>query len=258
MTNEELATAIQKGRADLIARLWNQVGAFIRYRARSAMNNIPASHGVTEEDLSQCGYFALISSVETYDAAKGSFLSWLDFYLKSEFAKAGGYRTSRRDPLNEAGSLDAPMTGEDSDGETPFVDFLPDPTDAYEESDERIFQEQLHTALDEAMDKLPDTQSIVLRERYWRRTRLQTLAEDQGVSVEEIRRRERRGLRNLLHSSSARKLAAFLDENTNFWGNTGVRQFQHSGTSSVEHAVMRRESLTKQWARQQDRREPEQ
>ena len=51
MTNEELATAIQKGRADLIARLWDQVEAFIRYRARSAMNNIPASHGVTEEDF---------------------------------------------------------------------------------------------------------------------------------------------------------------------------------------------------------------
>lgn len=149
------------------------------------------------------------------------------------------------------------MTGEDGDGETPFVDFLPDTADVYEEADERIFQAQLHTALDEAMDKLPDPQASVLRERYWSGTRLQALAEDHGVSIEEIRRREQRGLQNLRRSSSARKLTAFLDENTNFWGPTGARQFQHSGTSSVEYAVMRRESLAKQWSRKQNRREPE-
>lgn len=258
MTNEELATAIQKGRSDLIARLWDQTEAFIRFRARSAMSNIPASCGVTEEDLSQCGYFALISAIETYDAEKGNFLSWLEFYLKSEFAKAGTYRTSHRDPLNEARSLDAPMTGEDSDGDSAFVDFLPSERDDYAGTDERIFQEQLHTALEEAMDKLPSTQSTVLRERYWSGTRLQTLAENHGVSVEEVRRRERRGLQNLRRSSHARKLAEFLDENTNYFSGTGAQSYQRSGTSSVEYAVLRREELRKMWNRSEDRREPEQ
>lgn len=258
MSNEELATAIQKGQSDLIARLWDQTEAFIRFRARSAMSNIPARCGVTEEDLSQCGYFALISAVETYDADKGGFLSWLDFYLKQEFAKAGGYRTSHRDPLNEARSLDVPMTGEDSDGDSPFVDFLPSERDDYAEADERIFQEQLHTALDEAMDKLPEAQSAVLRKRYWSGTKLQTLADARGVSIEEIRRRERGGLRNLLHSSSARKLAEFLDENTNYFAGIGARSYQQSGTSSVEYAVLRREDLTRLWRHTADRREPEQ
>lgn len=252
-----MATAIRQGRTDLIAQLWEQVEAFVRHRAYIAINSIPPSYGVTAEDLTQSGYLALVSTIEKYDAERGSFLTLFDFHLKTEFAATVGYRTSRRNPLNEAKSLDSPVVGEDGDGETPFVDFLPDTADVYEEADERIFQEQLHTVLDEAMDKLPNPQASVLRERYWSGTRLQTLAESHGVSVEEIRRRERRGLQNLRRSSSARKLAAFLDENTNFWGNTGNRQFQRSGTSSVEYAVLRRESLTEKWNRAQNIREPE-
>lgn len=258
MTDEELVTAIQAGRSDLIEQLWDQTKGFICFRAVSAMRHIPPNCGVTVEDLSQCGYFAILSAIKSYDAENGRFLPWLDFYLKNEFAEAGGYRLSRRDPLNYADSLDTPMTGEDGDGDATLVDFLPSGRDDYAEADERIFQEQLHTALEEAMDKLPNAQSTVLRERYWSGKSLKTLSDDRGVSVEEIRRREQHGLLGLRRSSSARKLAEFLDENTNYFAGTGAMSYQRSRTSSVEYAVLRREELTEAWGRNKNRREPEQ
>lgn len=257
MSNEELATAIQKGRTDLLPRLWQQVVGYVRKRAAETAAKLSPGYGVTVEDLTQSGYLALVAAVEKYEPERGVFLPWLDLHLRSGFAAAGGYRTTRRDPLNEARSLDGPLSSADGESETTFVDTLPDERDDYADADERIYNEQLHTALDRALDTLPDTQADVLRERYWSGAGLRTIAENHGISIEAVRQRERAGLSRLRTSSTRRSLEAFLDENTNFYTGTGAATFVRSG-SAVENSVLRREELTRRWHCDTERQEPEQ
>ena len=94
MTNEELAELIREGNDGLIPQLWEQVQVYVRRKAETAMRSIPPEHGVEVDDLAQSGYFALLEAVATFDREKGTFLCWLEKYLKTEFAVAGGYRTS--------------------------------------------------------------------------------------------------------------------------------------------------------------------
>ena len=137
------------------------------------------------------------------------------------------------------------------------MDTLPDERDDYAGADERIYNEQLHTALDRALDTLPDSQANVIRERYWSGAGLRTIAENHGISIEAVRQRERAGLSRLRTSSTRRSLEAFLDENTNFYTGTGISAFQRSG-SAVENTVLRREDLTHRWKRDKENQEPEQ
>lgn len=245
MTNEELVIRIQQGRQELTHQLWEQVNAFVRQRAIRAMRSIPPEHGVTVDDLTQSGYIALVAAVEKFDIEKGTFLSWLEKYLKSEFAAVGGYRTSRRDPLNLSSSLDAPLSLIDEASES-FVDFLPDTDDRYAEVEEHIYQQQLHTALDKAISQLPPAQGDVLRERYWNNKSLRVLSDDLGISIESVRRRENSALSFLRNSSVTKDLARFLDERTDYYRGGGLQRYKARG-SSVEYNVIKREGLEKQW-----------
>ena len=245
MTNEELAELIREGNDGLIPQLWEQVQVYVRRKAETAMRSIPPEHGVEVDDLAQSGYFALLESVATFDREKGTFLCWLEKYLKTEFAVAGGYRTSRRDPLNLSTSIDRPVSSDDSDGET-FAETIPDETDSYADIEEQIYMEQLHAALDSAVDRLPSTQREVIRGRYWQGKSLRNLSEELGVSIEGIRRREKAALSELRKPRVANSLSEFLDDRTDFYRG-GLRQFKTSHTSSVENAVLHRESLVKKW-----------
>ena len=251
MTNEELAELVQEGNDGLIPQLWEQVQVYVRRKAETAMRSIPPEHGVEVDDLAQSGYFALLEAVATFDRGKGTFLCWLEKYLKTEFAVAGGYRTSRRDPLNLSTSIDQPVSSvfpvssDDSDGET-FAETIPDETDSYADIEEQIYMEQLHAALDSAVDGLPSTQREVIRGRYWQGKSLRNLSEELGVSIEGIRRREKAALSELRKPRVANSLSEFLDDRTDFYRG-GLRQFKTSHTSSVETAVLHRESLVKKW-----------
>lgn len=245
-TNEDLAALIQRGHNSYLLQLWEQVRAFIHQKAVTTLRHIPAEHGVTVEDLEQSGYIALVSAVETFSPEKGTFLCWLEHYLKTEFAVAGGYRTSRRDPLNLSTSLDLPMSQTNEDAE-PFINFLLDDSDPYAAVEECIYQEQLHDALENAIDTLPSSQADVLRGRYWQEKGLRTIAEELGISTESVRRRENTALSALRKSSAATSLSEFLEDRTDYYHCSGLRRFKERGSSSVEHTIIKREALEKRW-----------
>lgn len=254
MSNEELVAAIQQGRTELMDMLWNQVSAFVYRMARSAISRTPLGHGCTIEDLQQSGYLALASAVETYDPEKSSFLTWLGYYLKTEFALAGGYHGTKRNPLDDAVSLDAPLSsGDAEEGGTLYDVVASQQTDGgsgYADVEERIYTEQLHAALDRAIQELPIEQAAVLRGKYWRGVRSCDLAAAEGVPATLVRYREREGLRHLRQRSHANGLAQFLAENTDYSGRSGLAQFRRSGVSSVEREVLRREELAHRWLKE--------
>lgn len=248
MTNEELAVAIRNGRTELTSQLWENVRRFVHSRARNVMQHIPPSYGVTEEDLVQSGYFALCSAIEKYDPEQGSFLTVLSFYLKNEFAAAGGY-AKNPDPITSAVSLDAPTNGdEDND---PLVDFVasqrPDGGDDYTDVDDRMFTQQLHEALEQEISKLPPKQQTVIRGRYWAGRTFADIARQEGVSTAAMQSREKEGLRRMRYSSTAGNLRQYIDLHTDYYRLVSVSSYQRGAASPVEQLVLRREKLESLW-----------
>lgn len=242
MTNEELAVAIKGGADDLIPVLWDQVRGFIAMRAYQTMLHIPPERGVTKEDLVQSGYFALLEAVKTFAPEKGGgFLTVLAYALKDVFAATGGYRTTRRDPLDSALSLDAPLS-DDGEGET-YLDTIPDRRDDYADAEGRIFTEQLHDALETALSKLPDTQAEVIRAKYWRGKNHQQIAGELGLSPQGVADREKRGLQGVRSSSFAGDLYKFIDNQTNFYRRVSTDRCRTEHTSAVEEIVLWRDKL---------------
>lgn len=158
MTNEELVSAIQAGERDRLVELWAQVERFVSIQADRRARQLNGYGGVTAEDLCQSGFLAMVEAADRYDAGSGkSFHGFLAFYLQSYFAEAAGYRTSRRDAVDFATGLDAPIPGTD---DLTAADTVrdPDAAAAFDEAEQRIWLEQLHEALERALDQIPGEQ----------------------------------------------------------------------------------------------------
>ena len=271
MTNEELAAAIKAGNNALYADLWEQVKRIILTRARRfcvLCDGLCASHGVTVEDLEQCGYLALVDAVNAWTPDSGyRFATFLNLHMKRQFKAAldGGKRRTAKDLLNCCDSLDKP-TGEDEDGGT-VGDFVPsDPEDpdgwfSTEEPDNRIFQGQLKQELHRCLDSMNQDRAEVLRKRYLDGNTLREVAGDIGKSYQRVQSMERSGLSELRREPYLQRLRPFAEYlDTLAWRATGLASFQNTGASSVELAIEKvdeklrqdRERLEqdKEWLRQ--------
>ena len=255
MSNEELVAAIQGGE-DRMGELWAQVEKLIMWKAHRIMGALEARGGcgVTFEDLYQSGYPALVDAVETYDPAAGAFTTWLMYYLRKAFAEATGYRTQRgrNDPLNNSLSLDTPLSDDlDSDD---LMTIIADPAGmkGIEMAEEAIYHQQLHDALEAALDAIPDQYSEVLRQRHYDGLSLAEIGESRGVSAEYVRRLEYKAIRYMRRPSIACHLRPFCD--FDFYCGTGLSAFQHTGMSIQErYLVIEEERREKAEQQRQDR-----
>lgn len=239
MTNEELVSAIQAGERDRLVELWAQVERFVSIQADRRARQLNGYGGVTAEDLCQSGFLAMVEAADRYDAGSGkSFHGFLAFYLQSYFAEAAGYRTSRRDAVDFATGLDAPIPGTDDLTADTVRD--PDAAAAFDEAEQRIWLEQLHEALERALDQIPGEQSDILRRRFYAGQTLSVIGEEYGVGLETIRQRERSGLRSMRQGQARRELKQFVD--TPYYTGTGIASFRRSG-SQPERLVILRENL---------------
>lgn len=256
MTNEELAQAIQGGERERLPELWEQVQKLARYWANRYVRAIVANGQDTNsrelsEDFFQCGYIAMIAAVDTFDStAEGSFSSWYSLYLRREIRSLMGWR-SRQDPrtgesvtvisdaMAHASSLDAPI-GDDLDGTT-LQDTIPDTEDQYEDADRRVFNEQLHNALDDALGTLPDEESTAIRGTYYDGLTLRRMADRDGVTLERVRQRQTKGIRHIRQGKMMRKLRSFACSDSDIYAaglhNTRLASFKYSGISSTERAA---------------------
>lgn len=241
MTNEDLVALIQAGERDRLPELWDQVERFVASRANRlliAMGDRAAVHGLEYGDLYNSGYFALVDAVERYDPAQGmQFIGLFALRLKSAFAEAGGWRTSKRDPLNSAKSMDARLK-EDDEGSGAFGDFIPDPraAQALQDVEEQQYQEQLHAALERALGTLEDDEEAVIRARYY-----------QGRTFEEIGPQApataASALRKLRRPQARKELEQFIEQRTPYYLRVGVQTFQNTGESAVERILFMREQM---------------
>lgn len=241
MTNEELVALIQAGARDKLPELWVQVEKFVAVQAHKRLVLSAGLGGVEFGDLYNAGYLALVAAADSFDQDAGcSFIGWLALALKTAFAEAGGYRSRKQahDPLHQAGSLDAPA-GEDGDGTVGELQADPAAVRALEDVEHRLYLDQLHDALERALDTLPARQSATLRRRYYRGQTFDEIAAADGVYKETVRQWQEKGLRALRRPRVRRELDPFVEERTPYFGNWGA----HTGERTTEMIVLKREQL---------------
>jgi len=260
VSNEELVSEIQNGKPEQTGKLWERMEGLVKWKAKrimTAMELRGTSCGCEFDDLVQCGYPAMVAAVETYTPESGSFSTWFMYYLQKEFAEITGYRTKRGrcEPLNEAYSLDKPLTDE-SDSAV-FGDLIPDQRAAatMERVEEREYQRQLKHAIDRALSELPADVADVLRLRNYDWLTLDEIGERWKLSRERIRQMENKGIRKLREPRIACILRPFMD--FDFYSSTGLTAYQQSGMSVQERYVameeQRRERVYQQQKAEEER-----
>ena len=173
MTNEELVALIQAGERDRLPELWEQVERFVALQANRLLHAMgpdrAALAGVEFGDLYNSGYFALVDAAERYDPEAGAlFITWFALRLKSAFAEVCGWRTSKRDPLNSAKSMDARLKEGDEDSGA-FGDFIPDPkaAQALQDVEDGIQRDYTRQAVRQALEQLPTEERLAIKAYYY-------------------------------------------------------------------------------------------
>lgn len=141
------------------------------------------------------------------------------------------------------GSLDVPI-GED--GDCSLYDLIPGSMDEEEQVEsivlEKVQKEELCAVVWPLVDSLTDDQAKTIRARYQDNMTFREIAEDQGVSVEMARQRERQGLRELRKPSKSKLLRPFLPDDDRIYSmglqGNGVGSFNRTWTSSTERVAL--------------------
>lgn len=119
------------------------------------------------EDLTQAAFIAVLDAAERYQADKGAkYITVLSTALKTAFSEVYGVRTKKRDPLNNALSLDRPLNDDTDDT---ALDFLPDAAaeEPFEAVEEAVFNRQLHDLIIKALDTITTKQANAIRMYYF-------------------------------------------------------------------------------------------
>ena len=244
MTNEELATAIKDGNSALYADLWEQVKRFVWKKASLFYlfkKDVCTRHGVTLEDLNQCGYFSLVDTVKAWTPESGfKVTSYLNLHLKRHFnaALSGGRVRNTTDCLDCCESLDKSM-GDDLEGLL-LEDAIPDPAaeQDMEDAENRVFFEELREEMKRCLSSIDQEQANILRMQFFEGKTQGEIAERIGKSCQRVHQIKSKGLRELRKPQYSRQLlpyAEYLDLLA--WRSTGFQSFKSSGLSSVERAV---------------------
>ena len=237
MSNEEIVAAIQSGEDERMGELWQKVEKFIAWKAHRMVTIMGSSLLVEVEDLIQSGYLALVSAVKTYTAEKGLFLSWLGLYLKTVFAETANYKTDkmRNDPMHHALSLDCPIS---EDNDKTLSDIITDPNSAtpMEAIENDLWNKQLRTALDAALDKIPTQYSDIVRMKFYENRSPEEMSKVKEVSKERVRQLEKKGIKLLRTPEILRKLQPFCD--FSFYCGTGLHSFMQRGMSIQEQYLI--------------------
>lgn len=245
---EKIVMDIQKGDTDLFPVLWDATEKFIRWQAQRRLHLTGVLAGAEFDDLVQGGYLALVEAVDSYDVAKGGFLTMLNFKLLTIFAEMQGLRAGH-DALNHnAVSIDAPIGEDGGDALQTWADFIPDPQ-AEAELDgvnERIFQSQLQQALTKALDALPPNRREVVKARFFESKTLKQVGLENQISPERARVLEFEALRQLRQGARLYGLDRFVEQQTPYYKHYSLDYMRRTQTSPVEAIYYERERLRQQ------------
>lgn len=261
--NAALAALAASGNAFALGQLWEINKGLLRslfWRWYPAHKALADAHGLTADDFEQEGYFAVQYAAEHYDPGKGfAFSTWLAYAMQRQIDRAltGGRRrnvtdadgkqhTVSADPLNHCASLDVPLDDEDG-GAATLGDLQPDPAAAGEllDVEERLYQEQLHAALEEALYKLTEREQAVILGNFYAGKSVRQISEEQGLTIGQANTAKANAFRKLRRNP---RLMRWREESirTHAWRGTGFTAWAHGGSveeRTVEYLESRLERM---------------
>lgn len=248
MTNEERAIRAKTSNTEA-GKLFFQLEKWFYKVSCSAYNHyrgLCGRAGVTEEDLYQSCYFAMLEAIKGYNPASGCrFITYLHYHLKNEFNKLIGRRTEKQrwEPLSHSDSIDELLPGTDN---LCLADQLEDEQagDSFEEVERKADNEILHNDLERALSCIPFQYADIIRRQYYGDKQLSEIAEEDGTSPETVRQKRNKGFQELRRGKSLSILKHYREEIINHYAyKGGTSAYRRSGTSSTETAVEMLEKL---------------
>lgn len=200
---------------------------------------------VDKEDLVQSGYLALLDAVRMYKPEAGcSFIGYLNLRLKTQFMIEAGIRTSRRDALAMARSLEEPISARrNNERKSIIADIIPSPNDEIEEAIDRIEIERLINTVHICMERLAPRERDILTQIYIKQKNHQVIAEDYKITAQRVGQIRNRAIRLLRKMPEIRKIRQekLIDMHTSFYKHKGYDAFNTSFSSVVEDLIIWRE-----------------
>lgn len=235
MTNEEIIVRIQAGDAALTETLLNQNRKYIYAVAQRYQMAAIHNRGCDKDDLIQAATLGMIEAVGKWDASRGAFLTVATLYMKKHIRSMIGVHSSRRSIENERAivSLHEPIS--DEPNSEILINLIQDegaicPLDAVIRADTRRI-------VQEAVNALPVDERNCIHAKYFG-----DISVEQAGGPDAVRIGCRRGINRLRNNRSIRELLEWFDAAP--YHHVPLSTWRHTGTSSVEWAVLRRERLT--------------
>ena len=237
-----MAAQVKAGEPGAVLELWEAVRRFVEMKARDRAR---AGGRVPLEDLTQAGFLAVLDATDKYDPGKenASFLSLLSLKLWKRWDEEAGTRSTRRDALQYADSLDAPAVAGDEDSD-PAVDLLPDDGAAlaFMGVEYADFFGYCRRVIAAALDTLPPTQGALLRLHYLEGRSLEAAAPLCGLSCKQAASdTEFRALLHLERGKYRRELRDCLEAFEDFQKYQTAAKcetWRHTGLSRTEAAAL--------------------
>ena len=245
-TNAALAALAAAGNTFALGQLW-EINKGLLHRCFwqwYAKNKAVADeHGITLEDFEQEGFFAVQAAAKAYDPEKGSFATLLGYYVQNRIRKVvcgehGRLMTTEdgrevrisANPLNGSISLDTPL--DDTDGGSATIgDLQEDPAaaKAFQTAEDELYTEELHAALEEALNKLTAKQADVVRRHYFGGKCLSEIAREDNTTISAPYNHEQAAFLALRRNPA---LARWRDEviSTRAWRGTGWNAWNRYGS----------------------------
>ena len=238
MTNEEICESLKTNQEDasgLLLQLFRQNRGFIYQTATRWTRAFSNRPDVDIEDLTQAAFIAVVDAAERYQADKGTkYITVLSTALKTAFSEVYGVRTKKRDPLNNAASLDKPLNDDTDDT---ALDLLPDADSAepFEAVEEAVFNRQLHDLIIKALDTISEKQAAAVRRYYLDGEEQKDIAAKMGCRPQNVQALTREGLRNIRKSRFINELSEAYYQEKNLFRHTGYQAWKTSGLSQPEY-----------------------
>lgn len=212
MTNEELAVRVKNGEEWAILELWQSVVNYVYKRARRyERESLLIATRAEHEDLVQDGFIAMLDAAEAFEPDRGkTFIGFLEWELQKKFAEEAGVRSSKRDSLLFADSVDEPLARDGSEGDT-LLDLTQDPEWEYAFCivDYFDFLRYVRRLIDVAMRSITPHQRDCIEKYFYEEMTLDEIA-GEGHSREGPRAAIEKGLKYLRRGKYHRELKAAL------------------------------------------------